>query len=166
MTEGLNQKKLGAVIVLIVALIAPVMILCGYVENALTPPWHPGHNSESLALQNFSINENAQSLNASLTISNCVDKAKSINTLRLSNITQSNSPGIAVSINGTYIDGAASPLFTVRAGDTAIVNMIVPYTSYPNALSTLDNSEVVGITVLTDQAMYYKECNLSGGVSG
>lgn len=158
----LNEKKLGAIIVLLVASIAPAMILGGLVANALTPPQTCRPCEESLAVRHLQIHETPTNLNASLIISSCTDRAMAINVLRLSNITQSDSPGIAVSINGTYIDCTASPLFTVGAGDTAIVNMIVPYTSCPYALSMLRNANVISITVLTKQAMYYNECDTSG----
>jgi hypothetical protein len=159
----LNEKKLGAIIVLVVALIAPALILTAYAENGFRPACTIMAR-ESLAIQNPCINGNAASLNVSLAIFAC--ESTPINTIKLSNITQSNSPGVTVSVNGTYVNCAASPLFVIQPNDTAIVNMIVPYTNFCNSLSALHNAGVVGITVLTDQAMYYKECNLSDGVSG
>jgi hypothetical protein len=153
----LNEKKLGAVIVLIVALIAPAMILTAYAENGFRPACTIMAR-ETLAIQNLSINENAASINVSLSIS--AYEATRINVIKLSNITQSNSHGVAVSVNGTNID-YSTPLFVIQNGDTATVNMIVPYTNYPNMLSALHSSNVTGITVLTDKAMYYKECDTS-----
>ena len=45
----MNEKKLGAIIVLIVALVAPAMITVGYIGNALNP-WH-SLQREVLAVQ-------------------------------------------------------------------------------------------------------------------
>jgi hypothetical protein len=159
----LNEKKLGAVIVLMVALIAPAMILTVYAENGFRPACTISARA-ALSIENLSINENAASLNVSLSIFAC--ESTPINTVKLSNITQSNSPGVAVSVNGTYVDCTATPLFVIQSGDTAVVNMIVPYTNYPNMLSALHSANVTSITVLTDKAMYYKECSLNGGVNG
>jgi|GEM_PF-4746493 hypothetical protein len=160
MLEGLNEKKLGAIIVLIVALIAPAMILTAYAENGFHPPVTIMQR-ETIAIQNPCINENAASLNISLTILGFGDESIPIDAVKLSNITESSSPSVAVSVNGTYVNCASSPLFVIQPNDTAIVNMFVPYTSYPFVLSTLHDRKVVGIMVLTGQAMYYVECNPS-----
>jgi hypothetical protein len=56
----LNEKKLGAIIVLVIAAVAPAMILGGYVANALETP-NFGPMMESIAiLQNRQINETPQ----------------------------------------------------------------------------------------------------------
>jgi hypothetical protein len=156
--RGLNGKKLGAVIVLLVASIAPALILGGYVANALEPPDF-GPMIECLALKNQQINENPQSLNTSLTIYNTGGQTINVNTVKLGQICQSGSPGVAVSVNGTYVDCTAAPLFVIKIDDTAVVNVIVPYTSFPYALSTLHSAKIVSITVVTDEAMYYVESN-------
>jgi hypothetical protein len=155
----LNEKKLGAIIVLIIASIAPAMILGGYLANALTPP-NFGPMMESIAiLQNRQITETPTNLNASFAILNCGGQPNVINSVKLGQIAQSGSPGVALYVNGTGVDCAAVPLFVILQGDTAFVNMIVPYTSFPYALSTLHSEKVVSITVYTDEAMYYVECN-------
>jgi len=144
---------LGAIIVLLVACIAPVMILCGYVENALTPPWYPYHNSD-LAIQDSCIKGNTASLNVSLTMLSCTDKATTINAIEVEKVAQSSSLGVIVYVNGTSVNCAASTLFEIQPGDTAVVNMIVPCVSNPYALATLHSTETVGLRVLTDKAMY------------
>jgi hypothetical protein len=155
----LNEKKLGVIIVLIIASIAPAMILEGYIANALEPP-NFGPMMESIAiLQDRQITENPTNVNASIAILNCGGQPNSINALRLGQIAHSGSPGVAVCVNGTFVDCTAVPLFVIQQGDIAVVNMIVPYTNYPYALSTLHNSKVVSITVVTDEAIYYVECN-------
>jgi hypothetical protein len=155
----LNEKKLGAIIVLIVALVAPVMILTAYAENGFQPACTISARA-ALAIENLSINENAASLNVSLSI--VAFESTPIDTIKFSNITQSNSPGVAVSINGTYVNCAETPLFVIQRDDTAIVTMIVPFTSYPKVLSTIHNAETTSITVVTNEAMYYVECAPSG----
>jgi hypothetical protein len=152
----LNEKKLGAIIVLLVVLIAPAMILGSYVVNGLEPP-NFGPMIECLALKNQQINETPTGLNASLAMYNTGGQAIQVNSVKLGQIAQSGSPGVAVSVNGTYVDCTGSPLFIIQLDDTAAVNMIVPYTSYPYALSTLHNAQYVTITVLTDNARYYRE---------
>jgi hypothetical protein len=159
--EGLNEKKLGAVIVLLVASIAPAFIIGGYVANALEPPDF-GPMMECLAIKNQQINENPQSLNASLTIYNTGGQAINVNEVKLGQICQSGSPGVTVCVNGTYVDCTTAPLFVIQQDNTAIINMIIPYTSFPYALSTLHSREIVSITVITDEAMYYVECSPSG----
>jgi hypothetical protein len=113
---------------------------------------------ECLSIVEKQIDENPQSLNASLTICNTGGQAIQVNAVKLGEIAQSGSPGVAVCFNGTYVDCAAAPLFVIQQGDTAVVNMIVPYTSFPYALSMLHSSKVVSITVFTDEAMYYIDC--------
>jgi hypothetical protein len=149
----LNQKKLGAIVVLIVALIAPIMILAGYVENVLSP-WPPHHHNSDLAIQDSCIKENTANLNVSLTILSCTDKATPINAIEMEKVAQSSSLGVIVYVNGTSVNYAASTLFEIQPGDTAVVNMIVPYVSNPYALATLHSTETVGLRVLTDKAMY------------
>jgi hypothetical protein len=157
--EGLDEKKIGAIIVIIVALIAPAMILGSYVANALeSPNFEPMMESIAI-LQNRQITENPTNINASIALLNCGGQPNSINAVKLGQIAQSGSPGVAVCVNGTYVNCAAVPLFVIQQGDTAIVNIVVPYTNYPYALSTLHNLKVVSITVFTDEAMYYVECN-------
>lgn len=150
----MNEKKLGAIIVLIVALIAPVMILAGYVEYALTPPWHPHHHSSELTIQDNCINENVSSLNVSLTIQSYTNKAIPVNAIELGKVAKTSSLGVIVYVNGTNVDCAVSPLFMIQPSDTAVVNMVVPYVSNPYALATLHSAESVSLTVLTDEAMY------------
>ena len=134
------------------------MIFGGYVANALeTPRRH--HHMESLAIKNQQINETPTNLNTSITILNCGGQTIPVNTVKLGQIAQSDSPGVAVYVNGTNVDCAAVPLFVIKNGDTAVVNMIISYTSFPYALSTLHSANVVSITVYTDRAMYYRECN-------
>jgi hypothetical protein len=157
----LNEKKLGAVIVLLVASIAPAMILEGYIANALEPPDF-GPMMECLATVGKQIDENPQSLNTSLVICNTGGQAIQVNAVKLGQIAQRGSPGVAVCFNGTYVDCAVAPLFVIKQGDTAVVNMIVPYTSFPYALSTLHSEKVVSIKLFTDEAMYYVECIPSG----
>jgi hypothetical protein len=112
---------------------------------------------ESLYIKDRQINEYPACLNASLTISNYGGETIQINAVKLGQIAQSNSIGVAINVNGTGVDCATVPFFRIEPNDTAVVNMIVPYTSYPYALSTLHNAEYVTITVLTDNAMYYTE---------
>jgi hypothetical protein len=159
--EGLNEKKLGAIIVLLIASIAPALILEGYMANAFEPPDF-GPMMECLSIKNQKINESPQSLNASLTIYNTCGQIININAVKLGQICQSGSPGVEVYVNGTYVDCKTVPLFVIQQDNTAIVNMIVPYTNYPYALSTLHSTEIVSITVITDEAMYYVECSSSG----
>lgn len=161
MPEGLNEKKLGAVIVLLIASIAPAMALSSYVAYALTPPnYEP--IMESLAIRNQQIIENPTNLNMSISALNCGGQSIPVKAIKLGQIAESCSPGVAVSVNGTHVDCTASPLFVIHPGDTAIVNMILLYTSYPHALSTLHNAKAVSITVQTDEAMFYVECNCTG----
>lgn len=154
----MNQRKLGAIIVLIIALIAPAMILGGYVANALETPLHH-HHMESLAITNQQIHETPTNLNTSITILNCGPQTIPVNTVKLGEIAQSGSQGVAVYVNETNVDCATEPLFTIKNGDTAVVNMIIPFRSFPYALSTLHSANVVSITVYTDRAMYYRESN-------
>lgn len=157
----MNDKKLGAIIVLVISSVVPAMILGGYVVNALAPP-NLGPVMECLALRNQQISEDPVSLNMSLAILNCGGEAIPVNAVKLGQIAESSSPGVAVYVNGTYVDCATMWLFLIQPGDTAVVNMIVPYAGYPYALSTLHSSRVVSITVLTDKVMYYVECNCTG----
>lgn len=155
----MNQRKLGAIIVLTIALVAPAMILGGYVANALETPHYHHHHMESLVIKNEQIHENPTNLNTSITILNCGGQDIPVNTVKLGEIAQSGSPGVAISVNGTYVDASAGPIFTIKNGDSAVVNMFVSYTSFPYALSKLHSDSVVSITVSTDRAMYYRECN-------
>ena len=155
----MNEKKLGAVIVLLVASIAPAMILGRLATNALTPPNYQHTTTEDFAIShNIQINENPTNLNVSFTL-HSEYRANGVNTIKLNGIAQSGSPGIALTVNGTYADNAAAPLFEIQPGDCAVVNMIIPYASFPNALSTLYNATVVSVSVYTNQALVYAECN-------
>jgi hypothetical protein len=162
--EGLNEKKLGAVIVLIVALVAPAMTLTGYVTNALDP-WHPGP-IPSLEIRNISLTKNAGNLNVSFSIQNYAEEAEPINALVVVNVTQNGLFGTTVYVNGTSINCAASPLFEIKHDDTILVSMIIPYVNYPYALSALHNAGIAVLNVHTSGIVYYKECSLSGGFSG
>jgi hypothetical protein len=164
--EGLNERKLGAIIILIMALIAPAMILTAYAENGFHPNTTIHMHRETMTLQKPQVKEDIASINTTLAIYNSEDRSNPINTMKLGQIAQSSSAGVAVCVNGTYVNCTVSPLFVIRAGDTAVVNMIVPYKSFPNALSMLHSANVTSVTVLTNQAMYYVECSSSGGVSG
>jgi hypothetical protein len=155
----LNEKKIGAIIVLLVASIAPVMILGTLAANALTPPDYQHNTLEDFSIsQNMQVNENPSNLNVSFTLHSEL-RANGVNTIKLNGIAQSGSPGVALTVNGTYVDNAAVPLFEVQRGDCAVVNMIIPFASFPDALSTLHNATVVSVSVYTNQALVYAECS-------
>jgi hypothetical protein len=160
----LNEKKLGAVIVLIVALVAPAMMLTGYVTNALDP-WHPGPRP-GLEIRYMSLKENTGNINVSFSIRNYAKEAETINALVVVNVTQNGLFGATVYVNSTSINCAASPLFEIKHDDTVLVSMIIPYVNYPYALSALHNTGIAVLNVHTSGIIYYKECSLSGGVSG
>ena len=64
-------------------------------------------------------------------------------------------------INGTSINSNNSPVYRLRAGDTAQVNVIVSYVSNPYALSTLHNAGCAVVHVYTGDIIYYQECSLN-----
>jgi hypothetical protein len=156
----LNEKKLGAIIVLAVALVAPAMITVGYVGNALNP-WH-SLQREILALQDGYVKENASSLNVSFTLRSFTDEVTPINKLDVVNI---KNQYCNIYVNGSSIDCNASPLYKLQAGDTAQINVIVLYVNNPYALSTLHNAGCAVVYVFTGNVIYYTECSLNGGVS-
>lgn len=156
----MNEKKLGAIIVLLIASIAPCMILGGYVANALEPPHH-GH-PPGLAISNQCLTKNVANLNFSCTITNEATEPDSVNQIKI--VMGNNSfTALTVYVNGTVIDSAKKPLFTIQAGDNASVNVLVPFVSNPYALSALQNNgNVSAIHVTTSKVLYYTECSMSG----
>ncbi len=155
-----QQKKIGAVVVLVLASILAALMLAGYIANAANPPYM-GPHPISLALENRCVTENTTCLNVSYALLSCTDKALEIDELKIVNMTQKGASGLTVYVNGTSIDCKGSPLFVVEPGDTAMVNLIVAYASNPSALSMLHSVGYVEVQVFTPQVLYYAVCNLS-----
>jgi len=157
--ERLNEKKLGAIIVLLIASIAPSMILGGYVANAIEPAHH-GH-PPGLAITDRCLTKNTANLNFTCTISNYASEANPINQLIIvMGNNQFNS--LTVYVNGTIIDSVNTPLFTIQPRDNARVCVLVPYINNPYALSALQNNgNMSAIHVTTPEVLYYSECNLN-----
>ncbi len=157
----MNEKKLGAIIVLLIACVAPAMILGGYVANALDSPQHHGH-PPGLAISDRYLTKNTANLNFSCTISNQAKDATPINQLKMV-MDNKEFTSLTVYVNGSLIDCASKPLFSIQSGDNACVSALVPYVSNPYALSALQNNgNMSAFYVITLQAMYYSECSLSG----
>lgn len=157
--EGLNEKKLGAIIVLLIASVAPAMILGGYVANAVTPSHH-GH-PPGLVITNRCLIINTANLNASYAIWNLAENTDFIDQLKIV-IGNTELTSFKIYVNESLIDCTNKPLFTIQPKDTAQVNIIVPYVSNPYALSALqDNGNVTEVRIYTPKVFYGAVCNLN-----
>ncbi len=133
------------------------LMLTGYICGAVYQPnMRPGE--EGLYLDNCHIVKNAGYLNASMTIMSTTDIATKINELKISNFTLTELPSLTVYLNGTAVNCAASPFYTLEKGDTVLVNMVFPCIN--SLVSRAHDMGYVSMVVLTSQAMYYTETEI------
>jgi hypothetical protein len=159
----LNNKKLGAGVMLVFVCLLLSIGVAGYINNALATP-NMGPVFEDLFLINPSAFETPASLNVSVDILSGTGDPLPINQINITATARSTGycGGCTVYANGSAIDCTATPLFIIKPGDTAHVDVVVLLKDNTQLSGKLHEVKTVEVQVATPHARFYRECNLSG----